>query len=152
MARPPKRAGHDEKRKGLLPGLVSRVLFQLRIGFDLSLRDREEHPERRVKDRLGVPRPRGELAEANQILPALALRRELIQTLLENRVAHLLLSEAGSEWLGWREYTGADQIDIRYCSSRVAELVARFGPNQVHLAEAEPGIVVPVVTSYVIGV
>ena len=97
MACPPKRAGHDVERKVLQPELISRVLFELRIGFDLGLRDREQNPERRVGC-LGVPESRGKLAGANQIRPALAFRRHLVETLIQNRGAHLCLRHCRS-WL-----------------------------------------------------
>src|SRR6266550_5015587 len=72
-----------KRSEKLQPELVTRVLLEQRIRFDLGLRDREQYSERCVGC-FGVPRSRGELAEANQIHPALAFRRELEQPLFQN--------------------------------------------------------------------
>src|SRR5438309_7935190 len=93
MACSPKRTGHDEELRVRLPESVSRVLLELRIRFDLGLRNRHQDLVRR-KDRLRVPGARSVLTEANQVLAALALRSELEETLIENRVTQLRLRES----------------------------------------------------------
>src|SRR5205085_4244083 len=148
MACSPKRTGHDEELKFGLPELVSRILLELRIRFDLCLRDWHEDLEGRERC-LRVPCSRSVLPEADQVLTALALRSELEETLVENRVAHRLLRLPGRDRLRCAEDARANQVDIRNRRRGLSQLVLRFGSDQVHLAETEEGVVVPVVLLHV---
>src|SRR6266705_2610760 len=107
MACSPKRTGHDEELRVRLPESVSRILLELRIRFDLGLRDRHQDLVRR-EDRLRVPGSRSVLPEANQILAPLAFRGELEETLVENGIANPLLRETARDRLRWIEDAGAN--------------------------------------------
>src|SRR5438105_4302221 len=112
MACSPKRTGHDEELRVRLPESVSRILLELRVRFDLGLRDRhQDFP--RIELRLGVPRTRSVLPEANQVLTSLAFRGELEETLVEDGVAHRLLRLPTRDRLRRVEDPRANQVDIR---------------------------------------
>src|SRR5207253_3453390 len=67
-------------------------------------------------------------------------------------VAHRLLRLPGRDRLRWAEDARANQVDIRNRRRGLSQLVLRFGSNQVHLAETEEGVVVPVVLLHVVGI
>src|SRR4051812_30228415 len=83
--------GSRPSRKAAAAGLVPRVLLQQRVVIELWLWNRHEDLVRRSISRLEGPRAAGELAHANEILTALAFRRELVEPLLQNRIPELLL-------------------------------------------------------------
>src|SRR6185503_14121153 len=137
MACPPKRAGHDEKKCGTAES-ITRILSELGVRLDLGLRDREQDLVRRVGG-LRVPGSRGELTESDQVLTALAFRRHLEQTLLQNCIPHLLLCQTGSERLRRREHASAEQVEISDRRSCVIQLVVGLILNEIPLTETEPG-------------
>src|SRR5438093_3947165 len=144
MLRPyPPTALRDAPRPSV-PG----VLREQRIGVDLRLRNRHQHPKVLRGPRLELPALRV-LAEANQILPPLPLTVELEQALAQDHVRGDRAERvpAGGE----RASPYQPQQRQRSRAARPASELC-FGLDQIDLGQTEPGEVVAVVLLHVLRV
>src|SRR5437867_7094902 len=143
MLRPYTPATPRDSPRQSVPG----VLRDQRVGVDLRLRNRHQHPKVLRGPRLELPALRV-LAEANQILPPLPLTVELEQALSQDHVRG-----NGAERVPAGERASAhepQQRQGRQATRPPGEL--GLGLDQIHLGQTEPGEIVAVVLLYVLRV
>src|SRR5690242_9368724 len=96
-------------------GLVPRILLEFRVGAPHDVGNRHQDAPGLRQTRGALPLPRlVVLAKAYEILPPLALVRELEQTLVQDRVPDLLLGERRRQRLRRIEHTRTNGVDERY--------------------------------------